>query len=130
MNNFITLSIISGIGSCKQLEELQLIPGAMQYWTRTDTRIAADGEIPTSRNVLQPIYTNISIREIPYEEVTDSQPMPFEVITSKYIPSYVSRDFGNHECESYEYVDIIETHINCSALKTYCVIYRGACADI
>ena len=114
--------------SCKQLKELQLIPGAMQYWTRTDTRIAADGEIPTSRNVLQPVYTSTSIREIPYDQLTDSQPMPFEVITTKYIPSYVSKDFGKrgNAQESWEKVDIVEITINCEGLKPYCIMYKGS----
>jgi hypothetical protein len=116
--------------SPKQLEELKQLPNSMKYWTRTHTRIAADGETPTRRNVLSPIYTNISIREIPFKKLTDSQPMPLEVITTKYIPSNVSKDFGKHEQESYEYVDIIETRINCCTLKNYCVMYRGACADI
>ena len=118
--------------SCKQLEELKLIPGSMKYWTRTDTRLAADDETPTRKNVLQPIYTNTSIRVIPYEALTDSQPMPFEVITTKYIPTYPDRKFGKrgNDQESWEKVDVVQTHVSCKSLKTYCVIYRGACCNI
>lgn len=118
--------------SPKQLEELQQIPNSMQYWMRTLTRIAEPGEIPTRRNVLQPIYTNVSIREIPYEELTDSQPMPFEVITTKYIPTYPDRKFGKRDNnqESWEKVDIVEITINCKSLKPYAVIYCGACCTI
>ena len=114
--------------SPRQLEELKLIPGSMRYWTRTHTRIAEDGETPTSRNVLQPVYTSTSIREIPYEELTDSQPMPFEVITNRYIPSYVHKDFGKrgNAQETWEKVDIVEITINCEGLKPYCIMYRGS----
>ena len=118
--------------SPKQLEELQLIPGSMKYWTRTDTRIAAEGESPTRRNVLQPIITNTTVREIPFDKLTDSMPMPFEVITTRYIPTYPHKRFGKsgNPNESWEKVDIVEITINCKSLKTYCVIYCGACCDI
>ena len=118
--------------SMKQLKELQQIPNSMKYWTRTDTRIAAEDETPTSRNVLQPIITNTSIRKIPFEELTDSQPMPFEVITNRYIPTHIHKDFGkrgNPE-ESWEKVDIVEITINCEGLKPYCIMYRGAFCSI
>ena len=116
--------------SCKQLEELKLIPGSMKYWTNTATRLAAKGESPTRKNVLQPIYTNTSIREIPFEELTDSQPMPFEFITTKFIPSHIHKDFGSCDHESWQTVDVVDIEIRKSTLKPYCVIYRGACCNI
>lgn len=118
--------------SCKQVEELKLIPGAMRYWTRTHTRLAVEGETPTRRNVLKPIYTNTSIEIIPFEELTDSQPMPLREITRKYIPSCPDRNFGKrgNEQESWEKVDIVEVTTECKGLKPYVVIYFGAACTI
>ena len=116
--------------SPKQLEELKLLPGSTIDSTKIVTRLAADGESPTRINVRQPIITSTTIHYFDEDELTASMPLPFEIRTTKFIPSSIGCDFGNCEHESFEYVDVVDLEITKSVLKSYCVIYRGACCNI
>ena len=118
--------------SSRQLEELKLIPGAIKTWTETKTRIAQAEEVPDRINVLQPVYTSVSVHYFDEDELTNSMPLPFEIRTTKFIPSSTGRNFGKqgNEYESFEYVDVVDVEITKSTTKTYCVIYRGACCNI
>ena len=66
--------------STSQIEELKLIPGSTVTWTKVISRIADEGEISDRVNVLMPVYTNVTIREFEVDELTDAQPIPFELV--------------------------------------------------
>ena len=116
--------------SSKQLEELEQLPNSTIHWTKTVTRIAAEGESPTRSNVRQPIITSTTIHYFDEDELTASMPLPFEIWTTKFIPSSIDCDFGNQEHQTFEYVDVVDVEITKSTLKPYCVIYCGACCTI
>jgi hypothetical protein len=113
------------------MEELKLIPGSTVTWTKIISRIADEGEIPDRTNVLMPIYTNIRIREFE-DELTNVQPVPFEIVKSKYIPRSPSNNFGKNgnDHESWEYVDVIDSELTITKLKPYVVIYSHAACSI
>ena len=99
--------------SSSQIEELKLIPGSTVTWTKIVSRIVDEGEIPDRTNVLMPIYTNITVREFEEDELTNTQPVPFEIVKTKYIPRSPSSNFGkgNNDHESWEYVDVIDSKL-------------------
>ncbi len=115
-----------------QLEELKLIPGSTVTRIKVISRIAEFGETPDRVNVLMPVYTNVTIREFEEDKLTDAQPVPFEIIKTKYIPRSPSRDFGkgNNVHESWEYVDVIDSELTITKLKPYVVIYSHASCSI
>ena len=118
--------------STKQLEELKLIPGSTVTWTKIISRIADEGEIPDRINVLMPVYTNVTIREFDEDKLTDAQPIPFEIIKTKYIPRSPNHNFGKNgnERESWEYVDVIDSELTITKLKPYVVMYSHAACSI
>ena len=118
--------------STKQLEELKLIPGSTVTWTKVISRIADTDETPDRTHVLMPVYTNVTIREFEEDELTNSQPVPFEIIKTKYIPRSPCRNFGksNNEHESWEYVDVIDSRLTITKLKPYVVMYSHAACSI
>ena len=109
-----------------------LIPGSTVTWIKVISRITDAGVSPDRTNVLMPIYTNVTIREFEEDELTDTRPVPFEIIKTKYIPRSPSRDFGkgNNEHESWEYVDVIDSKLTYTKLKPYVVIYSHAACSI
>ena len=114
------------------MEELKLIPGSTVTRTKVISRIADAGETPDRMNVLIPVYTNVTIREFEEDELTNSQPVPFEIIKTKYIPRSPSSDFGKNgnDRESWEYVDVIDSELTITKLKPYVVIYSHAACSI
>ena len=118
--------------STSQIEELKLIPGSTVTWTKVISRIAEFGETPDRTNVLMPVYTNVTIREFEEDKLTDAQPVPFEIVKTKYIPRSPNRDFGkgNNERESWEYVDVIDSELTITKLKPYVVMYSHAACSI
>ena len=118
--------------SSSQIDELKLIPGSTVTWTKVISRIADEGETPDRINVLMPIYTNITVREFEEYELTDTRPIPFEIIKTKYIPRSPNRDFGKNgnDRESWEYVDVIDSELTITKLKPYVVIYSHAACSI
>ena len=115
-----------------QIEELKLIPGSTVTWTKVISRIADEGEIPDRTNVLMPIYTNITIREFEEDELTSTQPIPFEIVQTKYIPRSPNSNFGKNgnDRESWEYVDVIDSELTITKLKPYVVMYSHAACSI
>ena len=118
--------------STSQMEELKLIPGSTVRWTKIISRIADEGEIPDRTNVLMPIYTNITVREFEEDKLTNTQPVPFEIIKTQYIPRSPSNSFGKNgnDCESWEYVDVIDSELTITKLKPYAVMYSHAACSI
>ena len=118
--------------SPSQIEELKLIPGSTVTWTKVISRIADEEEIPDRTNVLMPIYTNITIREFEEDELSNTQPIPFEIVKTKYIPRSPNSNFGkgDNERESWEYVDVIDSELTITKLKPYAVIYSHAACSI
>ena len=118
--------------SSSQIDELKLIPGSTVTWTKIISRIADEGEIPDRTNVLMPIYTNITVREFEEDELTNTQPVPFEIIKTKYIPRSPNSNFGkgNNDHESWEYVDVIDSKLTITKLKPYVVMYSHAACSI
>ena len=118
--------------STSQMEELKLIPGSTVTRTKVISRIADEGETPDRVNVLMPVYTNVTIREFEEDKLTDAQPVPFEIIKTKYIPRSPSRNFGkgNNERESWEYVDVVDSELTTTKLKPYVVMYSHATCSI
>ncbi len=115
--------------SSSQLEELKTFD-VWITWTEIVSRIAEAGEVPDRTNVLMPVYTSVKIRQLDDNELTDTMPMPFEIQTTKYIPRSPDRDFGKHDNESFEYVDVIDTLHTYRRIKPYVVMYLGACCTI
>lgn len=115
--------------SRSQIEELKTFD-VWIIWTETVSRIAEVGEAPDRTNVLMPVYTNVTIRQLEDNELTDSIPLPFEIQTTKYIPRSPGRDFGKHDNEAFEYVDVIDTVHIYRRIKPYVVMYFGACCTI
>ena len=118
--------------STSQIDELKLIPGSTVTWTKVISRIADTDETPDRTHVLMPVYTNVTIREFEEDELTNSQPVPFEIIKTKYIPRSPCRNFGksNNEHESWEYVDVIDSRLTITKLKPYVVMYSHAACSI
>ena len=118
--------------STSQLEDLKLIPGSTVTQTKVISRIADADETPDRVNVLMPIYTNITIREYEEDELTNTQPVPFEIIKTQYIPRSLSSNFGKNgnERESWEYVDVIDSELTITKLKPYIIIYSHAACSI
>ena len=118
--------------SISQIEELKLIPGSTVTWTKVISRIADVDETPDRTNVLMPVYTNITIREFEEDKLTNTQPVPFKIIKTKYIPRSPRHDFGksNNEHESWEYVDVIDSELTITKLKPYVVMYSHAVCSI
>ena len=118
--------------STSQIDELKLIPGSTVTWTKVISRIAEFGETPDRTNVLMPVYTNVTIREFDEDKLTDAQPIPFEIIKTKYIPRSPRHDFGKNgnDRESWEYVDVIDSELTITKLKPYVVIYSHAACSI
>ena len=118
--------------SPSQIEELKLISGSTVTRTKVISRIAEFGEISDRVNVLMPVYTNVTIREFEEDKLTDAQPVPFEIIKTKYIPRSLSSNFGKNgnEHESWEYVDVIDSELTITELKPYVVIYSHAACSI
>ena len=118
--------------SSSQLEELKLIPSSTVTQTKIISRIADEGEIPDRTNVLMPVYTNITIREFEEDELADTQPIPFEIVKTKYIPRSPRNNFGKNgnDRESWEYVDVIDSELTITKLKPYVVIYSHAACSI
>ena len=118
--------------STSQMEELKLIPGSTVTRTKVISRIAESGEMPDRVNVLMPVYTNITIREFEESELTNTQPVPFEIVKSRYIPRAPRSNFGKNgnERESWEYVDVIDSELTITKLKPYVVIYSYAACSI
>ena len=115
-----------------QIEELKLIPGSTVTWSKVISRIADEGEIPDRTNVLMPVYTNITIREFEEDELTSTQPIPFEIVQTKYIPRSLNSNFGKNgnDRESWEYVDVIDSELTITKLKPYVVMYSHAACSI
>ena len=118
--------------STSQMEELKLIPGSTVTWTKVISRIADAGETPDRVNVLMPVYTNITIREFEEYELTDTRPIPFEIIKTKYIPRSPRSNFGKNgnDRESWEYVDVIDSELTITKLKPYAIVYSHAACSI
>ncbi len=118
--------------SPSQIEKLKLISGSMITWTKVISRIADEGETPDRTNVLMPIYTNITIREFEEHELTNAQPVPFEIVKTKYIPRSPGSNFGkgNNERESWEYVNVIDSELTYTKLKPYVIMYSHAACSI
>lgn len=118
--------------SPSQIEELKLIPGSTVTWTKVISRIANERETPDRTNVLMPVYTNIRIQEFEEDELTNTQPVPFEIIKTKYIPRSPNSNFGkgNNDHESFEYLDVIDSELTITELKPYIVIYSQAACSI
>ena len=118
--------------SPSQIEELKLIPGSTVTWTKVISRIADEGEIPDRTSVLMPVYTNLTIREFEEDELTNTQPIPFEIVKTKYIPRSPNSNFGKNgsDRESWEYVDVIDSELTITKLKPYVVIYSHAACSI
>ena len=118
--------------STSQMDELKLIPGSTVTRTKVISRIADADETPDRTDVLMPVYTNVTIREFEEDKLTNTQPVPFEIIKSKHIPRSPSRDFGkgNNEHESWEYVDVIDSELTITKLKPHVVIYSHAACSI
>ena len=118
--------------SPNQLEELKQIPGSTVTWTKIISRIADAGETPDRTNVLMPVYTNVTIREFEEDKLTNTQPIPFEIVKTQYIPRSPSSNFGkgNNERESWEYVDVVDSERTTTKLKPYVVIYSHAACSI
>lgn len=115
-----------------QIEELKLIPGSTVTWTKVISRIAEFGEIPDRTSVLMPVYTNVTVREFDESELTNIQPIPFEIVKTKYIPRSPRSNFGKNgnDRESWEYVDVIDSELTITKLKPYIVIYSHAACSI
>ena len=96
--------------STSQMEELKLIPGSTVTWTKVISRIADADETPDRTNVLMPVYTNVTICEFEEDKLTNSQPVPFEIIKTKYIPRSPSSNFGKNgnDRESWEYFEFVQ----------------------
>ena len=111
---------------------MKLIRGSTVTWTKVISRIADEGEIPDRVNVLMPVYTNITIREFEEDELSNAQPVPFEIIKTQYIPRSTSSIFGkgDNEHESWEYVDVVDSELTITKLKPYVVIYSHAACSI
>ena len=118
--------------SPSQIEELKLIPGSTVTRTKIISRIADEGEIPDRTSVLMPVYTNIMIREFEEDELTSTQPIPFEIVKTQYIPRLPCNNFGKNgnERESWEYVDVIDSELTITKLKPYVVMYVYAACSI
>ncbi len=118
--------------SSSQIEELKLIPGSTDTRTKVISRIADEGETPDRINVLMPVYTNITIREFEEDELTNTQPVPFEIVKTKYIPRSPNSNFGkgDNDRESWEYVDVIDSKLTYTELKPYVIIYSHAACSI
>lgn len=43
-----------------------------------------------------PVYTNITIREFEEDRLTNTQPVPFEIIKTQYIPRSPRSNFGKN----------------------------------
>ena len=118
--------------STSQLEDLKLIPGSTVTQTKVISRITDADETPDRTNVLMPIYTNITIRKFEEDELTNAQPVPFEIIKTQYIPRSPSSNFGKNgnERESWEHVDVIDSELTITKLKPYVIIYSPASCSI
>ncbi|MEM8676272.1 MAG: hypothetical protein AAGF83_20765 [Cyanobacteria bacterium P01_G01_bin.67] len=118
--------------SSSQIEELKLIPGSTVTWTKVISRIADEGEIPDRVNVLMPVYTNVIIREFEEDKLTETQPIPFEIVKTKYIPRSPNHNFGKNgnDRESWEYVDVIDSELTITKLKPYVVMYSHTACSI
>jgi|GEM_PF-3394439 len=118
--------------SPSQIEELKLIPGSIVTWTKVISCIADEWETPDRTSVLMPVYTNVTVREFDEFELTNTQPIPFEIVKTKYIPRSPSSNFGkgNSEHESFEYVDVIDSELTITKLKPYVVMYSHAACSI
>lgn len=118
--------------SSSQLEALKLIPGSTVTRTKVISRIADADEIPDRVNVLMPVYTSITIREFEEDELINTQPIPFEIIKTKYIPRSPNHNFGKNgnDRESWEYVDVIDSKLTITKLKPYVIMYAYAACSI
>ena len=118
--------------STSQIDELKLIPGSTVTWTKVISRIADEGEIPDRTKVLMPVYTNVTIREFEESELTNTQPVPFEIVKTQYIPRSPNSNFGkgDNDHESWEYVDVIDSKLTYTALRPYVIIYSHAACSI
>ncbi|MEM7590470.1 MAG: hypothetical protein AAF383_02920 [Cyanobacteria bacterium P01_A01_bin.83] len=118
--------------SSSQLEALKLIPGSTVTRTKVISRIADADETPDRVNVLMPVYTYITIHEFEEDELTNTQPIPFEILKIKYIPRSPNHNFGKNgnDRESWEYVDVIDSELTITKLKPYVIMYAYAACSI
>ena len=106
--------------------------GSTVTWTKVISRIADEGEIPDRTKVLMPVYTNVTICEFEESELTNTQPVPFEIVKTQYISRSPSKSFGKNgnDREFWEYVDVIDSKLTITELKPYVIIYSHAACSI